>query len=205
MRMEAGFTLIETLVVVVMVGVLAAIAAPSWLGFVARQRVNKANDAVLGALQEAQQLAKKNKINYSVSFKNIDNIPKAAIHAGYTMPSDDKDARWKRLLGEDVDALKSRQVLIYTNTDSDEANKTTSSSINFTAPGSGTITFDYMGVVANQKDGSTAPNTPLRIAVAAPNSGTSTSASSLTRCVIVDTLIGGMRIERNQSDCNRVN
>ncbi|MCJ8279579.1 MAG: prepilin-type N-terminal cleavage/methylation domain-containing protein, partial [Rivularia sp. ALOHA_DT_140] len=39
----SGFTLIEVLVVIAMVGILSAIAAPSWLGFVARQRLNKAN------------------------------------------------------------------------------------------------------------------------------------------------------------------
>lgn len=59
---EAGFTLIEVLVVVIMVGVLAAIVAPSWLAFVNTQQVNKANDVILGAVQEAQRGAKKQNV-----------------------------------------------------------------------------------------------------------------------------------------------
>ena len=65
----SGFTLIEVLVTIVIVGILSAIAAPSWLGFVARQRLNKANDTVLAALQEAQRQAKKNKRSYNVSIR----------------------------------------------------------------------------------------------------------------------------------------
>jgi len=37
---ESGFTLIEVLVVVIIVGILGSIAAPGWLSFLERQRAN---------------------------------------------------------------------------------------------------------------------------------------------------------------------
>ena len=53
-----GFTLIEILVVVAMVGVLSAIAAPSYSGFVNNQRLSASQTKVFQALKSAQSDAK---------------------------------------------------------------------------------------------------------------------------------------------------
>jgi type II secretory pathway pseudopilin PulG len=48
------------LVIVLLLGILSAIAAPSWLAFINRQRVRTVNDRVLQTLRTAQSEAKAN-------------------------------------------------------------------------------------------------------------------------------------------------
>lgn len=56
-KSNQGFTLPEVLIIVVIVGILAAIAVPSFLGWYNRQKVNQALTKVQGALKEAQREA----------------------------------------------------------------------------------------------------------------------------------------------------
>jgi prepilin-type N-terminal cleavage/methylation domain-containing protein len=50
----AGFTLIEVLVVIIIAAVLAGIAAPGWLAFLNRQRVNAVKSDLVQTLKKAQ-------------------------------------------------------------------------------------------------------------------------------------------------------
>jgi hypothetical protein len=95
--------------------------------------------------------------------------------------------------------LRSREVFLYTNLNSPTAyNKTTTDNqIVQTNRGEGTITFDSQGVLANNSGGAVS-DTPLAIMVAAPVSTTDNTASSVDRCVIIQTLIGGIRIAKDE-------
>lgn len=200
-QQNTGYTLIEILAIVLIVGVLAAIAAPGWLSFVSRQRLNKANNAVLASLQEAQREAKKTKISYSFSFKNLNGIPKIIIYPAGSIPPDN-DNRWETL-GEDM-GFQPNQVVLYSNMDANTGNTKASATINYSQLGSGTVTFDYLGSLLNPNVGTAGGSSDqlgFKIAVAAPKSGSTTQATNTRRCVIIDTLLGGMRTATD-SNCN---
>lgn len=76
---QGGFTLIELMIVIAIIGVLAAIAYPSYQGYI--ERTNRAD-----MMTEMQQIASRiesNKINY----KRYDRIPLSSVLSG-TLASD---------------------------------------------------------------------------------------------------------------------
>lgn len=83
----AGFTMIELMVVVAIVGMLAAMAGVSYMGWMARMRVNKAQDVALQAIREAQSTARQNKGTWKASFQQQDDKVQWAVHAAQTTPT----------------------------------------------------------------------------------------------------------------------
>ncbi|GAC1501352.1 MAG: hypothetical protein NVS2B14_14100 [Chamaesiphon sp.] len=72
-RASKGFTLVETIIITVIVGVLAAISAPSFLAMYNRAKVNAAVNTIQGALQEAQRTAIRRSQNCSVVLDTTNN------------------------------------------------------------------------------------------------------------------------------------
>ncbi|MCM0591813.1 MAG: prepilin-type N-terminal cleavage/methylation domain-containing protein [Gloeotrichia echinulata DVL01] len=205
---NAGFSLVEILVVLVMLGVLAAISTPNWIAFLNRQQANKANDVVLAGIQEAQRQAKRQKLGYSISFRTDNNIPQIAIY-----PKDSDPTKLWRNLGTDV-GIKSGSIVIGTNlTNINTTTSTTSvtyaAAFNSTAPQ--TITFDYTGaldlvVKTNTSSLTSVQNDKITskgliVAVAVAQSGSPTQATNLKRCVIVKTLLGSIKTGKD-TECN---
>jgi len=77
---QGGFTLLEVLVVAVMVGILSAIAAPSWVSFTNNQRTRTAQSRVFSALKDAQSSAKSKKLRFQVSFRENNGIVQYVVH-----------------------------------------------------------------------------------------------------------------------------
>ena len=74
-----GFTLAELMIALVVIGVIAAIAAPNFLGLLNRIKVNSSLEQLVGAIRETQRLAmregKRCRININPSTKILTATP----------------------------------------------------------------------------------------------------------------------------------
>jgi prepilin-type N-terminal cleavage/methylation domain-containing protein len=91
---SSGFTLLEMLIVVFLVGILSAIVTPSWLGFVNTRRLNTAQSQVYQAMREAQSQAKKEKLTWQASFREQNSTVQWAVHPATVTPT---NAVWNSL------------------------------------------------------------------------------------------------------------
>ena len=160
---DKGYTIIELLIIVLILGIFASIAAPGWLGFINRQRVRTVNDRVFQSLRLAQSEAKRTKSDRVVAFNTpvtdpptatIDSIPPNRNSSGQLQPI-------QTLTFDAGGEIKSGTIRLVSNLPS--------------------ITFDYLG----------RPSTAQFVVTVDP--ATSQPNSSARQCVRVETLIGGMR------------
>lgn len=208
-RSQTGFTLIELIVVIIMIGILSAIAVPSWLGFLNQRKVSAANAVVLQSLRDAQTEAKARKLSYSVSIVTPANeAPLIAVYQegagvpGLTYDNGNPRLPWRRL------GQKNDKIWVGTNVVPTAAN-TAGATVN-SAPATvntkPVITFDYMGALPPTPDPDLGNNQQgLIIAVAAAQPGNPSQAIASTgRCVSVTTILGSINAGRINTSASAV-
>jgi len=170
---EAGFSLLEVLVVVIMIGVLAAIAGPSWLAFINRQRLTTANDQILQAVRQAQAEAKRTHSKREVRFDAAANPPRIAVlpvpSSGTPIPNG-QITNWETLgQGEVKPGLLSLDP----------------------PPTATSLVFDAQGVVFQPEIDE---NTPFIATV-------SLSGSTVKRCIKIPTILGAAVQGQSLDEC----
>jgi len=95
-RAIAGFTLLELLVIVVIIGIFAGMMVPSWSSMMNTQRLNRAQDEVYQAMRQAQNNATHHHLTWQASFRDTTGTVEWAIHP---VTTDMTGASWNPLDG----------------------------------------------------------------------------------------------------------
>ena len=91
---QKGFTLLETLVVIIGVGIVAAIAAPAWLSFIEGNRLTVVRDELSLGIRDTQEKARYQKTDWQFSLRERNGSLEWASHPRSISPA---AARWETL------------------------------------------------------------------------------------------------------------
>lgn len=102
-QQEAGFTLMEMIVVVVLIAILATISAPSFLAMLNRQRLNDAQAEAMSAIREAQAKARQEKRDWQACFRDDGTQVRWFVSPVSNNPGDicNTPGVWNNLIGAD--------------------------------------------------------------------------------------------------------
>jgi type II secretory pathway pseudopilin PulG len=187
---DGGYTIIELLIIVLILGIFASIAAPSWQAFITRQRVRTVNDRVFQSLRLAQSEAKRTKREVTIVFNtNTSTPPVDPPTVTFTPPLATGGSTQTLNAGGEI---KPGTIALSTN------------AIALGDPDIpvNSIIFDYQGNVKKLPPSTNPAITNARFVVTvAPANSKPDSAAR--QCAIVETIIGGMRTAEG-TGCNEL-
>jgi prepilin-type N-terminal cleavage/methylation domain-containing protein len=175
-RSTEGFTLIEVLVVIIIIGILFAIAAPGWEAFLSRQRVNTAREQVLQIIRQAQSQARSTRTARVVYFDPNNGVPRvvsAPFQRGGGTVAATTLSGWKALGGDSIQPGSLQMSVSPTSANNQ-------------------IVFDGNGTVAQPPTTAAAQSVSPPFVVTVARGGT--TASGTKRCVLVTTLLGATQL-----------
>jgi type II secretory pathway pseudopilin PulG len=187
----AGFTLLEILIILAVLGILCAIVSPSWLMFINNHRLKVSVDRAYWAMELARSNAKRDKISWQASFKEVGENVQVAVHPAHITPAQVPANQWKNL---------EEKIKIHTAINDKGKSETSLLKINESnkATDKGTIRramFNFRGcAIYNSTDecGQTSLEAKGRLTLFHPN------LKNSERCVIVSTILGHKRISQRQ-------
>jgi prepilin-type N-terminal cleavage/methylation domain-containing protein len=183
----AGFTLLEVLVVIAMIGILFAIAAPGWETFVSRQRISATREEILQVLRQTQTEARTSRSSRIISFEanagGRHRIGVASYVRGTSLPLGAGNFKWQ-ILGDDS---PEGTVDMFIRAGSPPA-----------ASANGQLIFDANGAVAQPPEVPEPQTLPFYITLTRGNA----TAQGSNRCIVVQTLLGSTRLSEEVFDAS---
>lgn len=82
-----GFSQLELIVALSVMGILVSILTPSWLGLMTGQALNQAQDNVLQTMRVAQSQAQLNRTTWQASFRETPTGIQMAVHPANALPT----------------------------------------------------------------------------------------------------------------------
>jgi prepilin-type N-terminal cleavage/methylation domain-containing protein len=189
---QSGFTLTELVTVLFMMGILSAIAVPSWLSFIYHYELRAATDRAYWAKQKALSNAKRDKMSWQASFRQQGDRLQWAVHRADIPPSKVSPNEWNSFEGKvRIDNLPNDKNKIETTllkVDPDTNREKMSGSVH-------RVIFNYQGCPVYNRDdecGQTSLEALGRLTLTHPDLG------KKKRCVFISTILGTMRVSEEQ-------
>lgn len=186
---HGGFTMIELLIIILIIGTFCAIVAPSWLMFINNHRLKLSVDRAYWAMELAQSNAKRDKIAWQASFKQVGENVQIAIHKSDIFPAKVPAGEWKSL-EPDIKINENDTTFDKVNENTNKIKK------------NGTVwraMFNFKGcpVLSDRNDDCTSVGAKGTLTLSHPN------LQSGDRCVIISTLLGHTRIGERHKEVNQ--